>query len=295
MSFFSIFYQPLYVFVFLSSFSKHNTAKSTLFFSYGIVLINISVGRKLFGQQLQPSTNGIFGSTNQDKTFGFGLSSNQGGLYGQQAQQQTDSSLFQSDSLMFKNNSFKSQTTGTIIKFNPVIGTDYIQKNGVTQLINTKQYSITLMKQYENKSFEELRFEDYLANRKGPQHRGFGSTSFTASPTTVPSIFGQTNNKTVFGRLQAFGQTPSFGQTTPAFGTTNLTNPSKVYVQPNIFGTTSSISSFGLKPTPASKLFNSTQTQKPLSQSSFGTATTQAQSTFGTRIFGQTNTQVNHL
>lgn len=42
-----------------------------------------------------------------------------------------------------------------------------MMKNGVAQSINTKHHSITCMKEYENKSFEELRFEDYLANRKG--------------------------------------------------------------------------------------------------------------------------------
>lgn len=40
-------------------------------------------------------------------------------------------------------------------------------KNGTTQSISTKHHSITSMKEYENKSFEELRFEDYQANRKG--------------------------------------------------------------------------------------------------------------------------------
>lgn len=55
---------------------------------------------------------------------------------------------------------------GTTIKFNPVTGTDTMVKNGVNQTINTRHQSITVMKEYETKIFEELRFEDYVANRK---------------------------------------------------------------------------------------------------------------------------------
>lgn len=59
------------------------------------------------------------------------------------------------------------QQMGTTIKFNPVTGTDTMMKNGSAQSINTKHHSITCMKEYEGKSFEELRWEDYQANRKG--------------------------------------------------------------------------------------------------------------------------------
>jgi len=58
------------------------------------------------------------------------------------------------------------------------------------------------MKEYENKSLEELRYEDYKDNRKGP---GLGTTPQTgglfgapaAAPTT--SFFGQQQPKSLFG------------------------------------------------------------------------------------------------
>lgn len=60
-----------------------------------------------------------------------------------------------------------SGVTGTVIKFVPVTGTDSMQRSGIAQAISTKHHCITLMKEYEGKSFEELRWEDYQAGRKG--------------------------------------------------------------------------------------------------------------------------------
>lgn len=56
---------------------------------------------------------------------------------------------------------------GTVVKFNPLTGTDTMQKSGITHSINTKHHCITCMKEYESKSLEELRWEDYQSNRKG--------------------------------------------------------------------------------------------------------------------------------
>lgn len=56
---------------------------------------------------------------------------------------------------------------GTYIKFTPFTGTDSMMKNGVPQTIQTKHHCITCMKEYETKSLEELRFEDYTVGRKG--------------------------------------------------------------------------------------------------------------------------------
>lgn len=73
------------------------------------------------------------------------------------------------------------------------------------------------MKEYENKSLEELRFEDYSVGRKGP----------SAGTSTQPGLFGSTATTQaapLFGQTQ---QTPLFGAQAPSnslffvFGTPN--------------------------------------------------------------------------
>ncbi len=67
------------------------------------------------------------------------------------------------------------------------------------------------MKEYENKSLEELRFEDYSVGRKGPtpgagtQQAGlFGATTAT---TQAAPLFGQPQQTPLFG-----AQAPSMFQ-----------------------------------------------------------------------------------
>jgi nuclear pore complex protein Nup98-Nup96 len=64
-------------------------------------------------------------------------------------------------------------------------------KNNTFQTINTKLQCISAMKEYINKSMEELRMEDYQSNRKFPPANSmFGSTSFSSGTTYNPSPFG---------------------------------------------------------------------------------------------------------
>lgn len=57
--------------------------------------------------------------------------------------------------------------TGTVVKFTPVITTDSMSKNGISHSISARHCCIASMKEYESKSYEELRFEDYSVGRKG--------------------------------------------------------------------------------------------------------------------------------
>lgn len=75
-------------------------------------------------------------------------------------------------------------------------------KNNTQTTINTHHQCISCMKEYENKSLEELRYEDYAANRKGP------APGATTQPLFGSSAPAQTN---FFGQNQA--QKPLFGST----------------------------------------------------------------------------------
>ena len=73
--------------------------------------------------------------------------------------------------------------------------------------------AITAMPQYENKSFEELRLEDYMAGNKG--------TKGQAAPATSG-----------FGAAPAFGQpapAPAFGAPAPATGGLFGSAPGKIF------------------------------------------------------------------
>lgn len=259
-------------------------------------------GTSLFGQQQQqqqPSI-GLFGSSStfgqQNKPAGFGFGSTSStGLFGQPAQQQS-SSLFQTPAStnVFGSSGFGSNmqpgVTGTVVKFVPVTGTDSMQRSGIAQAISTKHHCITIMKEYEGKSFEELRWEDYQAGRKGPQQQPAFGQPFGATASSAPSLFGQNDqNKSVFGQSSGFGQTSTFGQT----------NSQNIFGKPSgsTFGTAvTTASSFGFGNTPSTNLFGSNTAAKPFgtqpAQNLFGQPAQPAQPAFGSsNIFGQPNTQ----
>lgn len=189
-------------------------------------------------------------------------------------------------------------TAGTaIVKYQPTIGTDTLMKGGQPNNVNTKQHCITAMKEYESKSLEELRMEDYLANRKGPQAGPSGTVGFFGAtqpnatgtglfgPTTqqTTGLFGQpaaqaTENKSLFG-TSAFGQpnTSAFGTATQqqnsflgkpfgatatsAFGQTTTDSAANPFGTKPAFGQTAAPSLFGQQPaTSAVPAFGQTNT-----------------------------------
>ncbi len=139
-------------------------------------------------------------------------------------------------------------------------------KSGVTTNVSTRHLVITAMKEYENKCFEELRMEDYAANRKGSSGSSLLGHGMTQVDNKSGGLFGQ--------QATSSGTGFSFGQTKPTFGTGTST-----------FGTTSG-SMFGAQP--------QQQTAGLFGQKAggFGTTSTQGTSLFGTTstsAFGQSN------
>lgn len=131
------------------------------------------------------------------------------------------------------------------------------------------------MKEYEGKSLEELRLEDYLANRKGPQAGSvqggglFGATQQNSgifgAPVSQPQSTGLFGASSTTNTLGGFGaQTNTFGQPAPAFGAQN--QAASLFNKPaNTFGQTT------FNQQPASNLFGA----KP-----FGAPTTTAATGF---------------
>ncbi|RXG58737.1 Nuclear pore complex protein Nup98-Nup96 [Armadillidium vulgare] len=214
-------------------------------------------GGGLFGSSNTQSntSGGLFGSStstsgfnaNQKGPFSFGTTTTNSGtgtnLFGTS---NTGTNLFSAP---------LGQTNGTVIKYNPVTGTDTMTRGGTTTNIQTKIEVITAMKEYENRSLEELRVEDYLASRKGPQQQqqGFGfsqmsqqnkfgmnqpatsSNWLSGSTTGGTGLFGAKppENKSLFGTNQntGFGTSTSgggglFGSSNPSPFGQSTTAPS---------------------------------------------------------------------
>ncbi|UJR23692.1 hypothetical protein I4U23_026674 [Adineta vaga] len=194
---------------------------------------------------------------------------------------------------------------GTTVKFEAVAATDTMRtKNNTFQTINTKLQCICAMKEYVNKSLEELRMEDYQANRKfatatsmfgatsfpgttpfSPAPFGASSTTFSAASTapTTAGMFGATSTTTTtpFGAPAAsttpFSFSTSIAPTTSIFGTPAATTTTPFGTATSTTPATTSI--FGA-PQPATSIFGTTTTSSP-----FGAKPATTQSTFG---FGTT-------
>ncbi|KAK7096689.1 nuclear pore complex protein Nup98-Nup96-like [Littorina saxatilis] len=212
--------------------SNTSTASGGLFGQQSSGLFSTPQAGSAFGTK--PQGFGGFGTTQTASTGG-------GGLFGSTTQQPSTggASLFgQPSGGLFGSTPGTGAAGGTTIKFNPPSGQDTMSKSGVTTNINTRHQCITAMKEYENKSMEELRMEDYTANRKGkqagtatsffsqpaPQATQAGNTGFSfgqpaAASTGGFSSFGSGGTVTSTGGL--FGGTkPLFGPTATATATT---------------------------------------------------------------------------
>lgn len=200
---------------------------------------------------------------------------------------------------------------GTTIRFVPLQGTDTVQKTGAggggPSQISTRHQNICAMKEYESKSVDELRLEDYTANRKvGQPQSSFGSTApFGASPfgSSQPgtSIFGSTPTQPT---TNLFGTTQPQSQTNSLFGQNN--NSTSLFGSLNKPATSTASSPFGVSsPFAASSPFGA-NTSTATNQSGFSlfnkpaqpqmglgaTPTNTAQASQpGTSIFGSTPTQ----
>uniref|UniRef100_A0A915Q2U3 Nuclear pore complex protein Nup98-Nup96 n=1 Tax=Setaria digitata TaxID=48799 RepID=A0A915Q2U3_9BILA len=243
-----------------TGFGAQTTTQSTGLFGQKSIFGSPGQSTSLFGgtQPASSASTSIFGqskplfgssSTTQSTAFG-GTTS----LFGSTQSAQQTSGVFGS--------SFgTTSVSGTTIKFDPPTSTDTMLRNGTNQTISTKHMCITAMKQYESKSLEELRCDDYLANRKGPQSGGlvFGQTSQSSS-----SLFGSTATTT---QSSIFGQNkPLFGSASTGFGATTTTSSL-------LFGT----------PTTTASIFGN----KPATAGLFGSAATSP--------FGQTQTRFNRV
>uniref|UniRef100_A0A8C6U9S7 Nuclear pore complex protein Nup98-Nup96 n=1 Tax=Neogobius melanostomus TaxID=47308 RepID=A0A8C6U9S7_9GOBI len=296
-----------------NTFSQPATSSATSGFGFGA---NTGTSTSLFGSTNTGTTGGLFSQTNnafaasKPTSFGnFGTSTSSGGLFGST---NTTSNPFGAANSLFGGSTFNTaQQPGTTVKFAAPTGSDTMVKAGVTTSINTKHQCITAMKEYENKSLEELRLEDYQAGRKGPTNplapataSLFGTNTATSSAPTglfgsaAPnSSFSFGQNKSTFGTSAGgfgaatgslFGQTqppqqqPQTGSLFKPFGQTTTTQSTGFS-----FGNTPSM---GQANTASMGLFGNTAPAQ--SAGLFGAAQPSTTSGFGTAtgLFGQPNT-----
>ena len=158
-----------------------------------------------------------------------------------------------------------------------------MMKQGQQSSINTRHQCITCMKEYENKSMEELRCEDYIANRKGggAATGGMFGQQTAATPAAGGGLFGQTTSSS--GGL--FGQQ----QNKPMFGTSGIGATTSAAPSFGGFGQTSQAGGGGLfgapKPTGFGAPVQAVAPAFGASTGGFGAATSQPS---GGGLFGAT-------
>lgn len=198
----------------------------------------------------------------------FGFNTNQQSLFGQPSTSTTNTgfgTFGNTGTSAFCQPQSMTATGTAVAKYQPHSGSDTLVKNGQTNNVNTRQHCITAMKEYEGKSLEELRLEDYAANRKGPQAGSvqpgglFGTTpqntSIFGAPTSQPQSTGLFGAPSTTNTMGGFGANAgTFGQATPAFGAQNqasslFNKPANTFGQvPNTFNQQPANNMFGAKP-----------------------------------------------
>ncbi|KAJ3589071.1 hypothetical protein NHX12_009919 [Muraenolepis orangiensis] len=260
-----------------STFSQPVTSSTSSGFGFGAAG---GTSTSLFGNTNPGTTPGLFSQptnafgASKPASFGaFVTSASSGGLFGSTNTTSNPFGGAATASLFGASGFTAAQQPGTALKFNPPTGSDTMVKSGVTTSINTKHQCITAMKEYENKSLEELRLEDYQAGRKGPTNPmaaatgGLFGAAAPATSTAATGLFGSAATNTgFFGQAKTgFGTTAGF-----SFGNTNTMGQANTSTM-GLFGNTVSSQAGGL----------------------FGAAAQTSTATgFGaaTGLFGQTNT-----
>ncbi|XP_055697844.1 nuclear pore complex protein Nup98-Nup96-like [Phlebotomus papatasi] len=259
-------------------------------------------------QTSRQSGTSIFGAT-KPSGFGFGGTQPQTSIFGQASTSNATGTSFFGQQTTGNSSIFGATATpafgvaapgagGTALaKYQPSIGTDTLMKNGQLSSVSTKQHCITAMKEYEEKSLEELRMEDYVASRKGPQAGAVGGIFGNQAPASnlfgapakqqTTGLFGQQpENKGLFGNtntMAGFGQASAFGATTSQPSAGGLFN--KPFAAP-----TTSTSNFGFGNTAnnaSTNMFGAKPFGAPATGSVFGAGQT---NTAAPSAFGQPNT-----
>ncbi|CCF56821.1 hypothetical protein KAFR_0B05250 [Kazachstania africana CBS 2517] len=251
-----------------------------------------------FGTSASP-----FGVQQQQNNAATATASNFNSPFGSNTVSNTGNSLFGNTNNLAGNSGFGQSGTGTT---NPLFSsgtqnmsgamssgtnvkpfTAHQEKDPTTNAINVFQ-SISCMPEYKNFSFEELRMQDYQANRKFSTNQGapptLGNTNQLGALSSTTGSFGNTfggNSQTSAGGLSNQQKPTSFGNNSLAFGGG---------ANQNTFGnTTSSMNSpFAPKPASTGGLFGQTNNASPFGQqqnnTGFGAPTT------GSGAFGTANT-----
>lgn len=131
----------------------------------------------------------------------------------------------------------KFPTGSAVTKYQPKLDWDTLVRNGQTNNVRTRHFCITAMTEYEGKSADELRLEDYACNQKA-QQPGIvqpGGIRFGCTPQNT-ILFGAPQSTGLFGtQLTGFGGKPAFkfGQGLTAFNQ----EPAANLIGANPFGT----------------------------------------------------------